>query len=90
MGAFALAKTLVGDGSENGARAEPPKTSTRRSWRRRKAGAAQAPVARGLNREPDRIYLAEHYIPEVDAQRVDAHVSRLVDAAKGLVAMDWT
>jgi hypothetical protein len=89
MGAFALAKTLVGNGSDNDARPEPTKASPRRSWRR-KAEVARKPVAHGLSREPDSIYLAEHYIPGVDAQRVDSHVSRLVDAAKGArrVGMD--
>ena len=83
MGALALARTLVGNGSDNDARPEPTKASPRRSWRRRKAEAARATVAGGPKREPDSIYLAEHYLPGVDAQRVDAHVSRLVEAAKG-------
>jgi len=80
--ALALAKALVGDGSGNVARFEPRKASLRRSRRRRKAEVARSWNG-GLKREPDSVYLAEHYLPGVDAQRVDAHVSRLVDAAKG-------
>ena len=80
--ALSLARALVGDGSGNVARSEPRNASPRRSRRRRKVGAAGFRNS-GLKREPDSIYLAEHYLPGVDAERVDAHVSRLVDAAKG-------
>jgi len=80
--ALALAKALVGDGSGGVARPEPRKASPKRSRRRRKAGVARS-WNRGLKREPDSVYLAEHYLPGVDAQRVDAHVSRLANAAKG-------
>jgi hypothetical protein len=84
LGALAAAKAFVGSTDHTAdSRSEPKRGSSRKARRRRPARAVRTATDAGSLDAPDCIYLAEHFVPGVDAQRVDAHVSRLVKATEG-------
>jgi len=72
-----MARAFAGRGRPDRSHDTPTKQRGRSARRGAEAAGTDA------RSDPESIYLAEHYLPGVDAQRVDAHVSRLAEAAEG-------
>jgi hypothetical protein len=84
LGVFAAATYIVKSASERDPRRSDSSSISAAARRgRMRQAAIRIFGGRPTQSEPDRGYLAEHYLKDIDAERVDAHARRLAAAAEG-------
>ena len=85
LGTLAAVRGLLGRAPNAGGTHRPEQIERFSAKKRRRTEPTMREGAgeRASEADAEPVYLAEHYLPGVDARRVDAHVSRLAEAAEG-------